>query len=121
MLDRLKYFSLDEFDSPDHPNSGVNMDPNFLKLLDLARGIAQTEFRVTSGYRTESHNKNVGGVPNSSHLRGFAADIAAVDSLSRYKIVSAALQAGINRIGIANTFIHLDADPDKSPNVIWTY
>ena len=26
----LKYFTLDEFDSPDLPNSGVNMDSDFL-------------------------------------------------------------------------------------------
>ena len=121
MQDNLKYFSLEEFASPDLPGSGINMDSNFLKLLDLARGIAQTQFRITSGYRTEKHNEAVGGVPNSSHLRGYAADIAAADSITRYKIVSAAIQAGITRIGIANTFIHLDADPNKSSNVIWTY
>lgn len=121
MLNDLKYFNLEEFDSPDLPNSGINMDMQFLKMLDLARGIAQTQFRITSGYRTEARNEAVGGVPNSSHLRGYAADIAATDSITRFKIVSALLQAGLTRIGIANTFIHVDADPDKSPNVIWTY
>lgn len=121
MLNDLIHFNYEEFDSPDLPNSGINMDDNFLRLLDKARGIANTSFRITSGYRTEARNEAVGGVPNSSHLRGYAADIAATDSLSRFKIVSALLEAGLTRIGIANTFIHVDADPDKSPNVIWTY
>lgn len=31
--------------------------------------------RITSGYRCEMLNKAVGGVPNSQHLRGEAADI----------------------------------------------
>ena len=31
------------------------------------------------------------------------------------------LDLGINRIGVAGTFIHIDVDPDKSPNVLWTY
>jgi len=121
MLNELRYFSLEEFDSPDLPNSGYNMDMEFLKLLDKARHIAGVSFRITSGFRTETHNKAVGGVPNSSHLKGFAVDIACTDSSTRHKIVKAAISSGINRIGIANTFIHLDADPNKSPNVIWTY
>ena len=28
---------------------------------------------------------------------------------------------GFTRIGIANSFIHVDLDFDKSQNVIWTY
>jgi len=31
------------------------------------------------------------------------------------------LEVGFTRIGIGNTFIHVDIDKDKSQNVIWTY
>jgi hypothetical protein len=31
------------------------------------------------------------------------------------------MKAGFNRIGIADTFIHVDNDPGKAENVIWTY
>ena len=31
------------------------------------------------------------------------------------------MQVGFNRIGIADTFIHVDDDKDKSQQVIWTY
>ena len=49
----LKYFKFSEFDSPDKPESGKDMDGTFIQLLDKARGIANIPFRITSGYRTE--------------------------------------------------------------------
>lgn len=117
----LKYFSPEEFDSPDLPGSHVNMDPQFLKLLDLCRERAAIPFKITSGYRTAERNKQVGGVENSSHLKGVAVDVAAPDSRTKYKIIQAALSVGINRIGCGSNFVHLDRDLDKVPSVIWTY
>ena len=116
----MKYFNLNEFDSPDFPNSGVNMDKDFLERLEQAREIAGIPFRITSGFRTESHNKEVGGVPNSSHLIGVASDIAVSSGSERYIILNALIKAGFKRIGVAKTFIHCDTDPNKS-NSVWTY
>ena len=31
------------------------------------------------------------------------------------------MEHGIDRIGIGNTFIHVDIDDSKSSDVIWTY
>ena len=124
---KLLHFELSEFDSPDEIGSGKNMDSNFLAMLDDARGIAGIPFTITSGFRTPSHNAYVGGVQpslqskGSSHLFGYAADIAAPTSRQKYIIVKSLLQAGFNRIGIGETFIHVDNDPDKDPDVIWTY
>jgi len=117
----LNYFTLSEFDSPDLPNSGVNMDSGFLTKLDTAREYAGISFRITSGYRTKSHNTNVGGVPDSSHTKGYAADIACSSGSERYIIIKALLDAGFNRIGVASTFIHVDNDPSKPSDVVWTY
>ena len=72
----MLHFETQEFDCPTLPNSGINMDNAFLQMLDDARGIAGIPFKITSGYRSVSHNKSVGGVQNSSHLIGKAADIA---------------------------------------------
>ena len=78
----MKNFSISEFDSPDVPNSGINMDKTFLQMLDDARGIAGIPFKINSGYRTPEHNKKVGGKlktptsKGSSHMYGLAADIA---------------------------------------------
>jgi hypothetical protein len=116
----MKYFSLDEFDSPDHKGSGINMDHNFLELLNNAREIAGIPFKITSGYRTAEHNSKVGGVKNSSHLSGVAADIGVGSGNERYIILNALIRAGFKRLGIAKTFIHCDTDITKS-NSVWTY
>lgn len=124
----MLHFELSEFDSPDEVGSGSNMDAAFLQMLDDARGIAGIPFRITSGFRTPSHNAYVGGVlPNpdkgikgSSHMFGYAADISCKSGANREIIVAALIKAGFRRIGIANTFIHCDNDPDKN-NSIWLY
>jgi len=121
------HFNLKEFDSPDMPNSGINMDNKFLEMLDDAREIAGIPFKINSGYRTENHNAKVGGKlktstsKGSSHMYGLAVDIACSASLDRFTIIDALLEAGFNRLGIAKSFIHVDSDPDKAPYVIWTY
>ena len=116
----MKYFTLDEFDCPSLPNSGKNMDSSFLAKLEQARENAGIPFKITSGYRTKEHNAEVGGVPNSSHLIGVAADIAVSGGADRYIILSALIKAGFKRIGVAKTFIHCDTDDSKS-NSVWTY
>ena len=116
----MKYFTLDEFDCPSLPNSGINMDSDFLNKLEQARKIAGIPFKVTSGYRTKERNEQVGGVPNSSHLIGVASDIAVSSGNERYIILNALIKAGFKRLGVAKTFIHCDTDPNK-PNSVWTY
>ena len=117
----LRYFKIKEFDSPDKKGSGKEMKTSTLKMLDECRHIAKIPFRINSGYRTDTHNKKVGGVNSSSHTKGYAVDISCNDSVSRFKIIDAALKVGFNRIGVSDKFIHLDNDPNKSKNVIWTY
>ena len=122
----MKYFEISEFDSPDEVGSGKYMDSEFLRMLDEARELAQIPFRITSGYRTPSHNAYVGGVQaglkskGSSHLFGYAADIACNNSSDREIILAAVIKAGFRRVGIANSFIHIDNDPDKNA-AVWLY
>ena len=119
----IKHFNLSEFDSPDEVGSGDNMDISFIRKLDDAREIAGVPFKVNSGYRTPFHNTKVGGVKSSSHMNipCNAVDIHIGSSSERYKIMSAAIKVGINRIGIGKNFIHLDTDKKKSQDVIWHY
>tara|TARA_R100001443_G_scaffold66220_1_gene75331 strand:+ start:382 stop:759 length:378 start_codon:yes stop_codon:yes gene_type:complete len=122
----LNYFNFQEFDSPDEIGSGMpieqggKMDKEFLFKLDEARMMAGTPFKITSGYRTEAHNKKVGGVKGSSHTKGCAVDIAINSGLQRSVIVCALAKAGFTRIGIAKTFVHVDLDKEKQQS-IWLY
>ena len=76
---------------------------------------------INSGYRTEAHNEKVGGTSKSSHLKGLAADVACKSSADRFELLNLFIKHGINRIGVAKSFIHVDIDKNKVQNVIWTY
>lgn len=117
----IQYFKPVEFDSPDKRGSGYGMDLVFVKKLDQVREFCGFPLIIHSGYRTAEHNAKVGGVDSSAHELGYAADIRALASSTRCKLIEAAFLAGINRIGIGRTFVHLDADPSKPRGVIWLY
>ena len=118
-MKKYKYFKLSEFDSPDIPNSGVNMNFDFLDKLDKIRGLCGFPFVINSGYRSKAYNQVVRGEFNSAHLRGLACDIHCVTSFERFCIIQNALKVGIKRIGIYPTFIHLDDDDSLVQNVIF--
>lgn len=46
------------------------------QVLDPAREVLGKPIKVNSGFRCPLHNKTVGGVYNSQHVKGEAADIA---------------------------------------------
>lgn len=96
------------------------MDKDFLAKLDKAREYAKMPFVINSAYRSPDHPESIKN-PLSSHIKGLAVDIKATDSRTRYKVLDALMSVGFNRIGIADTFIHVDDDKDKSSDVIWTY
>jgi len=98
----------------------TNMSKEFLFVLDEAREIAGIPFIINSAYRSPEHPLSIKN-PSSSHIKGLAVDIKATDSKTRFKIVKALIQVGFTRIGISDTFIHVDLDLDKTKNVIWTY
>ena len=124
----MRYFRPEEFDckckkcKDNGEGRGVDMmEDYFLQMLDDARHKAGIPFVITSGYRCPSHNRAVGGVANSAHTKGLAADIACSDNRSRGYIIGALYEASFNRIGIHPDFIHVDDDDSKSADVVWLY
>ena len=114
-----KYFVWSEFDSPDLPGSGYdNMKPETMSALVLARQYTQIPFIINSAYRTAAHNAKVGGVPNSAHTKGYAVDVSTRGKDDK-KMLDAFLRFGFKRIGVYNTFIHVDKDPNLPQNVAW--
>lgn len=117
----MRYFTYEEFDSPDIQGSGQMMSKELLSKLDMIREEFGKPIHINSGYRTEAHNEKIGGTSKSSHLKGLAADIACKSSADRFELINLFIKHKINRIGVAKTFIHIDIDKDKSQHVMWTY
>jgi uncharacterized protein YcbK (DUF882 family) len=119
---RLRYFELGEFDCKcgtcDHD---MMMDMEFVLKLDRARHEAGIPFKVNSGYRCPAWNQANGGKPTSSHILGLAADIEVKTSWSYFHTLKALIDVGFTRIGMGIKFIHVDADPAKPGELIWTY
>ena len=75
---------------------------NVVQPLRTALGV---EMHINSGYRCPELNEAVGGVPNSMHLRGEAADVATPTPL---RLARKAVEMGLpfDQIGIYPTFVH---------------
>jgi len=115
----MLHFKIDEFKCP--CCGEVHMNQEFLDKLDMARHNAHVPFIITSGYRCQKHNKEIGGVPNSAHTKGYAVDIKTPNSPYRFVVLESLMEQGFNRFGIGKDFIHVDMDPEKPKDVIWTY
>lgn len=70
------------------PTGGPSID------VAAAAGLASSWGRVTSTIRSAEHNRRVGGVRNSYHLRGRAIDIARRPGVRHAAIEAAYRQAG---------------------------
>lgn len=116
----FKYFTYEEFDSPDIQGSGQMMCDTIIDMLDVVREEYGKPIRISSGYRTEGVNIKAGGVSNSSHLKGLAVDVHIKNSRERYELLFI-LMKYFHRIGIGKNFIHVDIDDSKTQGVIWTY
>lgn len=82
-------------------------------LIELEKVfLAETkkEIYITSSARCITHNSKVGGVANSTHIKGLAVDIAFSNSHELFIIQKFAFVYGVKRMGInfAKNFIHID-------------
>jgi uncharacterized protein YcbK (DUF882 family) len=118
---KFKYFTYGEFDSPDFVDSGKLVSDELISMLDVARKKYGKSMAINSGYRTIEHNAEVGGKPESSHLKGLAADISCTNSTDRFLLEGILREVGFTRIGIGNSFIHVDIDKEKTQKLLWTY
>lgn len=89
------------------PDAG--MDANLVSLLNEIPDL--TEDDINCGYRCPDHNADVGGVPNSQHVTGQAADIDAskfgVEPLA--KLCESLGADGVGRYGLDDgLFVHVD-------------
>lgn len=106
-----RYFSEAEFARCAPPCFIDDMSDELLYKLDQIRQDVGKPLRITCAFRSMEYDKAKGRSGDSRHCRGLAVDIACSDSETRQKILKSALSLGLNGIGIAKTFIHIDIRP----------
>lgn len=97
-----------------------DVDPILVQKLDIARVHFDKPIYLTSAYRTEDWEHKHGRPGTSSHCKGLAVDIRCMDLHDRLRLVRSLIFAGFCRIGIAETFIHVDIDSSKLA-CLWLY
>lgn len=102
-------------------SSFIDLNPKLVDTLILAQKMAGFQFTITSAFRSQSYERSKGRKGTSSHCKGLAVDISTRDSHTRFKVVTACILAGIPRIGIGNTFVHVDIDETKAHPIIFHY
>lgn len=93
----------------------IFISPELVSVLQNIRAHFGKPVTITSAYRTPAHNKKVGGVTDSMHLYGAAADITVKD-ISPEQVAQYAekLLTGKGGIGVYKTFVHIDVRSTKA-------
>lgn len=118
MGDLTRHFNRSEFNCP---CCGLNKtDSTLAKYLEIIRNEIGVPINVISGTRCKQHNRDIGGVPDSSHLEGYAADIAAhgYSSNALGNVIKALWKKGLLPelqfcYLIGSYSVHLDVDKSK--------
>lgn len=103
----MKYFTLEELTRsavatargiPNTPgeNEREALEVLVLALLDPLRELWEKPIYVNSGYRSPALNKAVGGVANSQHMKGQAADITTGNTASNRKLFALIRDGGFD-------------------------
>ncbi|MBQ2905532.1 MAG: DUF882 domain-containing protein [Peptococcaceae bacterium] len=113
-MEVIEYFKAREF-ACKNGEDRIQISPVLLEILYQIRLHFNAPVIITSGYRTESYNKKVGGARESNHVKGIAADIV-VKGVSPSKVAAYAdlLMPDKGGIGEYRTFVHVDVRHEKS-------
>ena len=88
-------------------------------VLQQIRDLVNVPIKITSAYRCEQHNKNVGGGITSQHLKGSAADLQA-KGLKPQQLHAAILDLINSKripdggLGLYDSFVHYDIRSKKA-------
>jgi len=111
-MNNTQYFKREEFLCPCCKQE--QMKQEIVDILTILRGEIGKSFIITSGWRCEKRNKEVGGTPDSPHLLGLAIDFYCpdLDILALFTKVENAIKKfgwGV-RIGlnVFKKFLHID-------------
>jgi uncharacterized protein YcbK (DUF882 family) len=107
-----KHFRLSEFACPCCRR--VMLHPKLLGKLVELRKILERPVYITSGYRCPRYNQKIGGVVNSYHCIGLAADIKVKD-INLINLLEICENIGFGGIGFyeKKNFLPLEVRPTK--------
>ena len=117
--DEIRYFKKPEFACKcgkycnGYP---AEIDIGMVKIADEIRNRIGKPIHINSGLRCKTHNANVGGVFNSQHLLGKAADLACPSGCTPTQMASIAeeIMGDTGGIGTYSWGIHIDTRSTKS-------
>lgn len=92
-------------------DSSENVSPRLLELLDQLRENIGGPLELSCAYRCPEHNAYVGGVPNSQHVFGTAADVQTPDyeyCNTPEQLLWYAEQLPFDGIGLYDWGVHVD-------------
>ena len=109
-----KNFTVKEFACSDGTDT-VFISLALVNLLQKIRDHFGKAVIINSAYRTEAHNKSIGGATYSQHKYGLAADIH-IDGVTPKEIAAyvETLMPSSGGIGIYKSFVHVDVRQVKS-------
>lgn len=107
-------FTVSEFACKDGSDK-IIIDSNLVALLQKIRDYFNAPVTITSGYRNDAYNKQIGGAPNSEHCVGAAADIV-VSGVTPESVAQYAeyCLGGSGGIGLYSGFTHVDVRINRS-------
>lgn len=100
-------------------DGSILIDDHSMDALQRLRDEWGRPMRINSAYRSEAHNKAIGGEPNSQHLLGkaFDVDTSALSENERAAFIHLARGHGFLGNGLYDSFTHIDTGPDRT----WDY
>ena len=110
-----EHFKVQEFAQKDYRCDRILIDTELVEVLEDVRTYFNNPVIITSGYRTPEYNKKVGGVKNSQHTKGTAADIK-VKTVQAKAVQNYLSKKYPNKYGIGryNNFTHIGVREKKA-------
>ncbi len=118
-----KHFTESEFNKCNPSCSLQDMEQDFMDKMDALRDLCGVPLVINCAYRSVEWDKAKGRSGDGDHpnRRGIDIRCSFNNSATRWKIITNAHKVGLNRIGIAKSFIHVGDTPHKAQDVVWMY
>jgi uncharacterized protein YcbK (DUF882 family) len=118
--DKYTNFTKEKFDCRE---TGENdMQPEALELFQRVRTAYGKPMVVISGFRSKRHSEEAKKAYPGAHTQGLAGDFMCSNGADRFALIKAAYDCGAAGIGVAKSFVHIDAGHAHAKRpALWSY